>query len=51
MKSSCHSSEGCEKYGGLWYPKCKPGFHHVGCCICSPNCINGMKDTGIACLK
>jgi hypothetical protein len=35
----------------MWYPKCRDGFHATGCCVCSPNCINGMTDTGIACLR
>jgi hypothetical protein len=32
-------------------PKCTPGFHSVGCCICSPDCINGMRDDGALCAK
>ena len=35
----------------MWYPKCKEGFHAVGCCICSPNCQNGMTDAGVSCTK
>ena len=35
----------------MWYPLCKDGFKSVGCCICSPKCVNGMRDTGIACLR
>ena len=27
----------CEKYGAIVYPKCKAGYHNVGCCICRPN--------------
>ena len=41
----------CEKHGLLWYPKCKPGFHNVGCCICSPDCPAGTKDDGAFCRK
>jgi hypothetical protein len=46
-ESSCGS--GCEKKDGLWYKKCKSGFHAVGCCICSPNCPKGYKDSGAFC--
>lgn len=42
---------GCEKNGALWYPKCEPGYHNVGCCICSPNCPEGWTDIGISCKK
>lgn len=27
---------GCEKWGLLVYPKCKPGYSSFGCCICRP---------------
>src|SRR5271165_3026944 len=48
--SSCHSDE--EMYGGLCYPKCKSGFHTVGCCVCSPDCpTNGFVDSGVSCTK
>jgi hypothetical protein len=42
---------GCEKSGALWYHKCKHGFHPVGCCVCSPNCPDGMIDIGVSCQK
>src|SRR5207247_1835 len=29
--------EGCEQNGAIIYPKCKPGYHAIGCCICRPN--------------
>ena len=41
----------CEKSGLLWYPKCKAGFHAVGCCVCSPNCPEETKDIGVSCQK
>jgi hypothetical protein len=53
-RSKCERSSPtgqCEKNGLLWYPTCKPGFHNVGCCICSPNCIEGQTDIGISCAK
>jgi hypothetical protein len=28
----------CERFGELYYAKCKPGYHAVGCCVCTPNC-------------
>jgi len=42
---------GCEKDGAILYPKCKPGFHKVGCCVCSPDCPSGFGDTGATCTK
>lgn len=44
-------SEGCEKHGEIIYPKCREGFHPVGCCICSPNCQLGQTDIGVSCAK
>jgi len=43
--------EGCEKNGAVVYPKCKPGYHQVGCCICSPDCPSGFTDLGVSCTK
>ena len=43
--------QGCEKHGAIIYPKCKEGFHAVGCCTCSPDCPTGMKDIGVSCEK
>ena len=48
---SIHKCNDCEKWGALWYPKCRPSFHHVACCVCSPNCPSGMTDIGISCQK
>lgn len=53
-KSTCehhHSDTGCEKYGWLWYPKCKNGYSRKGCCVCSPICPDNMVDGGISCEK
>lgn len=44
-------AQGCEKWGAIIYPKCRSGFHNVGCCVCSPNCLSGMKDIGVSCAK
>jgi hypothetical protein len=33
-------SQGCEKNGALWYPKCASGYKNVGCCICRPTTPN-----------
>jgi hypothetical protein len=41
----------CERYGLLWYPKCKPGYHASGCCSCSPDCPEGYVDGGNVCKK
>ncbi|RRB07308.1 hypothetical protein [Larkinella rosea] len=43
--------QGCEKSGEIIYPKCKPGFYPVGCCVCSPNCPTGFTDIGVSCTK
>ena len=45
------NSQGCEKNGAIVYPKCKPGFHQVGCCVCSPDCPAGLIDSGVSCTK
>jgi len=53
-KKKCEDQHGdgsCEKDGLLWYPKCRTGFHNVGCCVCSPNCTDGMNDIGVSCQK
>lgn len=42
---------GCEKWGAIWYPKCKPNFHNVGGNICSPDCPQGWEDIGVSCKK
>ena len=44
-KGRCERDHGkgkCEQSGLIIYPKCKVGFHAVGCCICSPNCVDGI---------
>jgi len=43
--------EGCEQWGLIIYPKCKQGFHNVGCCVCSPDCPQGWTDIGVSCKK
>lgn len=44
---------GCEKSGLLYYPKCKPGYEAVGCCICRPTdtCPAGWKEVAGSCQK
>lgn len=39
----CNNDE--EKWGALCYPKCKPGYKAVGCCLCEPNEGPGIKVT------
>ena len=37
MRSRCerdHGANSCEKWGLVYYPKCKPGYTSDGCCIC-----------------
>ena len=50
-KCNRENSQGCEKNGALWYPKCQAGFYAVGCCVCSPVCPTGYTDTGTGCTK
>jgi hypothetical protein len=51
QKCNNENKQGCEKSGLMWYPKCKEGFHPVGCCVCSPNCPKGWTDIGVSCQK
>ena len=44
-------TNGCERYGALWYPRCDMKYHNVGCCICSPDCPSGFSDRGEFCAK
>ena len=58
MYSRCEAKHGkgnCQKNGAIVYPKCKPGYHNFGCCICrppKPNCqalgMNGAFDLSCA---
>ena len=58
MYSRCEAKHGkgnCQKNGAIVYPKCKPGYHNFGCCICrppKPNCkalgMNGGLDLSCA---
>ncbi|EAR84615.1 hypothetical protein TTHERM_00648840 (macronuclear) [Tetrahymena thermophila SB210] len=45
------NSQGCEQNGLVIYPKCRQGFHNVGCCLCSPDCPSGTTDIGVSCTK
>ncbi len=54
MIQRCEAANGagnCEKNGLIFYPKCKPGFAAVGCCVCSPECPAGTTDIGVSCQK
>lgn len=46
-----HGRGNCEKNGAIVYPKCRSGFHAVGCCVCSPDCPRGTTDIGVSCQK
>lgn len=46
-----HGAGNCEESGLVVYQKCRSEFHAVGCCVCSPNCPEGMIDIGISCGK
>jgi hypothetical protein len=43
--------EGDEINGAMCYPKCRTGFHPVGCCVCSPDCPAGWTDDGATCRR
>lgn len=43
--------EGDEMNGSMCYPKCRTGFHPVGCCVCSPDCPAGWTDDGAFCRR
>ena len=38
---TCNADE--DKDGAICYPKCKSGFHAVGCCLCEPDGGNTKK--------
>ena len=44
----CNKADtGCHKVAGLWYPKCKAGYHNVGALLCEPDCPAGtFSDLG-----
>ncbi len=44
-----HGKENCEQCIAIIYEKCKPGFHPVGCNICSPDCPKDWADDGVSC--
>ena len=46
-----HGAGNCEEDGLIVYPKCRSDFHAIGCCICTPDCPDGMSDIGISCEK
>ena len=37
------NSQGCEQDGLIWYPKCKAGYHKVGCCVCETDGGAGIQ--------
>jgi hypothetical protein len=53
FKEECEqeTSYSCERNLLLFYPKCKEGYHNVGCCICSKDCPAEMTDIGVSCYK
>ena len=54
MFARCENDNGkgnCEQCLAIVYPKCKAGYHAVGCNICSLDCPSNMKDTGTTCEK
>lgn len=49
-KCNAENSQGCEKNGALWYPKCKQNFSGAGP-VCWGTCPSGYNDTGTGCAK
>ena len=47
---SINECENCERWGALWYPKCREGFHSVAT-LCYSDCPAGMADIGVSCAK
>lgn len=42
-RQSCRNDE--DRNGALCYPKCRPGYRAVGCCLCEPDGGPGIKVT------
>jgi len=47
---------GCEKWGAMWYPKCRVGYKNFGCCICRPprpdcNALGLRNGIDLSCAK
>ena len=38
------AQEKIHKGVSIAYPKCRNGFHPVGCCVCSPDCPAGSRN-------
>jgi hypothetical protein len=38
---------GCEMSGAIAYPKCRAGYHAVGCCICRPDSAPDCAQLGL----
>lgn len=51
-ESQCEKEhKSCDKWGLLFYPKCKSGYKPFGCCICTPKCPSEYTDIGAFCQK
>ena len=49
--SRCEADEGkdkCEKWGAVFYPKCRVGYSNFGCCICRPDAKPNCEQLGMA---
>lgn len=44
-------TNGCEKWGDLWYPKCDPGYEHQDCCLCKGICPSNTTASVATCTK
>ena len=43
-----HGRGNCERYIGVYYPKCKEGYYSVTFCFCRPISFSSCKDVGYA---
>lgn len=44
-------TNGCEKAGAFWYPRCDPGFHVTTVNFCAPSCPHGFDNIAVGCLR
>lgn len=45
-----HQSNGCEKCGLLFYPKCRDGYHPVGCNVCDTGEGSATAGCSVGCV-
>lgn len=40
-----------DRWGLMWFTKCKPGYKPFFCCACNPTCPGMAADIGVSCAK